>query len=291
MTQRTTANTDIEGTTPTLKAFFRDALGVPKEAPLGRLGSFIRWRLQDWPGTVLEFPDIRLQELTGTTIDLSEAISPYSHRGPGVFGKIVSITDAHNTVVDMPTAEALSRKPQIYRQAEASTVGDDYEQSSSTIMQRELTRHVEDAINHLFESAEEQYFEDGMGSDFSRELVSLIKKYGNLPMSEITYLITHDRVDKEVASEALRWLGRIDDPSTYGSRLWVLEKSLSSKSPLVRDGAALGLASMRDAHAVQYIRKAIERETITELRYDLQGVLEELETSLDATSTKDDSQA
>lgn len=288
MTQRTTANTDIEGATPTLKAFFTDALGIPKEAKLGRLGNFIRWRFQDWQGTALEFPEVRLQELTGTTIDLSEAISRYFHRGPGVFGKIVSITDAYNIVVDMPTSEVSSRKPQVYRQAEASTVE---EQGPSTIMQQELTRYVEKTIDCLFESAGELYFEDGMETDFSRELVSLVKKYGNLVMGEISYLITYGRVDNEVAGEALRWLARVNDPSTYGWRLWILEKSLSSKSPIVRDGAALGLVSMGDAHAIQYIRKAIERETITELRYDLQGALEELEASLDATPTKVNKQA
>lgn len=288
MTQRTTANTGIEGAIPPLKAFFRDALGISKEAQVGRLGNFIRWRFQDWRGTVLEFPDIYAYGTTGATVDLSEAISLYFHRGPGVLGKIVSITDAHNIVVDMPAAEVSSRKPQVYRQTQASTVEEDVEQGPSTVMQQELTKYVESTIDHLFESAEEQYFEDGMESDFSRELVSLIKKYGNLAMSEIAYLITYGRVDNEVASEALRWLGHIDDPLTYGWRLWILEKSLSSNSPIVRDGAGLGLASMGDAHAIQYIKKAIERETITELRYDLQGALEELEVSLDVAPIEED---
>ena len=178
-----------------------------------------------------------------------------------------------------------TRETQVYRQAEGSTIGDDYEQSSSALVRRELTRYVEDTIDRLFESARELYFEDGMETDFSRELVSLVKRYGNLAMSEISYLITYGRVDEEVASEALRWLARIDSASTYGWRLRVLEKSLSSKSPVVRDGAGLGLACMGNAHAIQYIRKAIEQETITELRYDLQGALEELEASLDALST------
>ena len=281
MTQRTMANTDIEGATPTLKAFFTDALGIPKEAELGRLGNFIRWRFQDWQGTALEFPEVRLQELTGTTIDLSEAISRYFHRGPGVFGKIVSITDAYNIVVDMPTSEVSSRKPQVYRQAEASTV-EEVEQGPSTIMQQELTRYVEKTIDRLFESARELYFEDGMETDFSQDLVSLVKKYGNLAMGEISYLISYGRVDSEVAGEALRWLARINDPSTYGWRFWLLEKGLLSKSPVVRDSAALGLLSMCDANAIPDIRKAIERETIAELRDDLQGALRELEVSLDA---------
>lgn len=261
MTQSTMANADIKDATS--KAFFIDAVGHLKEAEVLRLGNLIRWRLQDLRGTALEFPDISLQGFTGTTVDLSEDVSLYFHGGFSVSDKIISIT-------------------------EASTV-EEAEQEPSALMQRELTKYAESAIDHLFESAEEQYFEDGMESDFSRELVSLIKKHGNLAMSEIAYLINYGRVDNEVASEALRWLGRIDDPSTYGFRLWILEKSLSSKSPTVRDSAGLGLACMGDAHAIQYVRKAIEQETITELRYDLQGSLEELEALLDAAPAKGNS--
>ena len=291
MTHKISASTAIEGTAPTLRFPAANALGVFEEEALAWFRSSANWPPEYWQGTISEFPDIRLQELTAITIDLSGAISACQRRGPAVPDGILSITDAPNAVVDMPTAAALSRKLRIYRQAEASTAGDDYGQSSSTIMQRELTRRVEDAVAELFELAEEQSFEDGMESDFSRDLVSLITKYGDLAMSEIAYLVTYDRVDREVASEALRWLGRIDDPSTHDSRLWVLRQGLTCKSPLVRDGAALGLASIRDAKAVQCLREAVERETIAELRYDLQAILEGLEVSLDATSTKEDSQA
>lgn len=291
MTESAIANTDIEGTTPMLKVFLTDEFGKTKEIKAGLLGNFIRWRAQDWLGTLSKFPTTFTYTPTGITVDMPEATSQDFYSGFHVVGKILSISDAHNMVADVPTTKVSTREPQVYRQPEASTIGDDYEQSSSTIMQRELTRHVEDTIDRLFESARELYFEDGMETDFSRELVSLVKKYGNLAMGEISYLITCGRVAEEVASEALRWLARIDDASTYGWRLWILEKSLSSKSPVVRDGAALGLVSMGDVHAIQHIRKAIDQETITELLYDLQGALKELEVSLDATSTKDYSQA
>jgi hypothetical protein len=285
MTQRFTIKTDIEGNTKAIKASLIYPVGITEEAELDHLGNFMRWRFQDWQGTAIECTEIHLQEPEYVTIDLFEAGSQYFHRGLGVFGKFVNIMDAYNVVVDVPTLEVSSRKPQVYRQAETSTV-EEIEQRAITIMQKELTRYVEKTIKRLFESAGEQYFEDGMESEFSRELVYLIKRYGNIAMSEIAYLITYVRVDNEVASEALRWLGHIDDPSTYGWRLWILEKSLSSDSPIVRDGAGLGLACMGDAHAIQYIRKAIEQETITELRNDLLEVLEELGAPWDAAPAK-----
>jgi len=287
MTQRVTIEADIEGNTKATKAFLMYPLGINEEAELDYLGNLMRWRFQDWQGTAIECPEIHLQEPQCVTIGLSEAGSQHFHRALGVFGKFVNITDACNVVVAVPTLEVSSYKAEVYRQAEASTV-EEIEQRPSTIIQKELTIYVERIIGYLFESAREEYFEDGMESDFSRELISVVKKYRNLAMGEISHLITGDRVDEEVASEALRWLGRIDDESTHGWRLWVLEKSLSSKSPVVRDGAALGLVHLGDAHALQYIKKAIEQESIDELRNDLQGALKELEASLDAIPATDD---
>jgi len=291
MTESATAYTDVEGTTPMLKVFLTDEFGKTKEIEAGLLGNFITWRAKDLLGTLSKSPTTSLYTPTGISVDMPEVTGQDSYSGSYVVGTILSISDAHNMVADMPTTKVSTGEPQVYRQPEASTIAGDYEQSSSTILERELTRHIDDTIDRLFESARELYFEDGMETDFSRGLVSLVEKYGKLAMGEISYLITCGRVAEEVASEALRWLARIDDVSTYGWRLWVLEKSLSSKSPVVRDGAALGLVSMGDVHAIQYIRKAIDQETIAELLYDLQEALKELEISLDATSTKDYSQA
>jgi hypothetical protein len=276
MTESATAYTDVKGTTPMIRVFLTDEFAKTKEIEAGLLGNFIRWRVQDWLG-ISKFPTTSTYTPTGITVDMPEAASQDFYSGFYVVGKILSISDPHNMVVGVPTTKVSPREPQVYRPPEASTIGDNYEQSSSTILEKELTRHIEDTIHRLFESARELYFEDGMETDFSRGLVSLVKKYGNLAMGEISYLITCGRVAEEVASEALRWLARIDDASTYGWRLWVLEKSLSSKSPVVRDGAALGLVSMGDVHAIPHIRKAIDKETITELLYDLQGALKELE--------------
>jgi len=228
-----------------------------------------------------------VQEPAAATTGLSEAISRYFHRGSCFWRKIVSITDAYNMVVDLPTAEVSSRKLQI----DEGSTAEESKQGRSTTTQQELVRYVEKRIDHLFDRARELYFEDGMETDFSRDLTFLVRKYGVVAMAEVSYLITFDRVDDEVAGEALRWLARIDDSSTYGWRFWLLEKGLLSKSPVVRDSAALGLLSMCDPTAISRLRKAIDRETIAELRDDLQAALRELEVSLNAAATTSNKQA
>ena len=132
-------------------------------------------------------------------------------------------------------------------------------------------------IEAIFWTAKGDFFEDGMESTFSQKLNSFVRKYGSNALEAITCLIVYERVDPEVAGEALRWLGRIDHTESYKYRRWLLERSLSSPSTRVRDGAILGLASMDDKHAISYLRRAVEKEQCSELKADMKSVLEQLE--------------
>ncbi|NOT54677.1 MAG: HEAT repeat domain-containing protein [Deltaproteobacteria bacterium] len=136
----------------------------------------------------------------------------------------------------------------------------------------------------LFREVGSMTFKDGMESDFSRELIRLVRQYGKTAMEVITSLIVNDNVNAEVAAETLRWLGRVDHPTSHYDRLWLLERSLFSTSVLVRDGAALGLASLDDPHAIPYLRQAIDREKYASLREDLEQVHCQLEGTRSAAS-------
>lgn len=152
----------------------------------------------------------------------------------------------------------------------------------------EQLKRVEDRIDSVFRMALGEDFEDGMSSRFSRELLEAVGEFGDPAMQEISYLILYNRTNQEVASETLRWLGRVSDIRTYGWRLWLLEKSLLSSSPVVRDGAVLGLASLGDPSAVTYLREAIAVEECKELREDMQQALRELEAAGSAAIAQKD---
>ncbi len=94
------------------------------------------------------------------------------------------------------------------------------------------TERVEKCIRSLFARAESEHFEDGLETDFSRQLVELVKTYGDNAVEVLAYLILREKVSVEAASEAMRWLGQIEDASTLKYRRWVLEQSLSSPSPM-----------------------------------------------------------
>jgi len=131
-------------------------------------------------------------------------------------------------------------------------------------------------IETLFARAKDEDFEDGVESVFASDLKHIIKKYSTA-MDALANLIVSERVDAEVASEALRSLARIEDPESYDFRLWLLERSLLSSSARVRDAAALGIASFNDPHAIPQLRAVISAEKCVELREDMEQVLEQLE--------------
>ena len=147
----------------------------------------------------------------------------------------------------------------------------------SSTRKQDYSKELSEEIYTLFKASEEQNFEDGMESEFSKKLILLIKEYADEAIEIITSIILYERVNAEVATEALRWLGNIDDAPSYGFRLWLLERSLSCSKGRIRDGAIVGLSYLNDPHAVSFLKLAIEREKCTELRKDMEQVLAQLE--------------
>lgn len=147
---------------------------------------------------------------------------------------------------------------------------------SSSTEHTKSTNDLYKAIENLFAAARGQDFEDGMQSEFSKEIVSLIDQSGVAALEVIASLIMYEKVNAEVAAEALRVLSRIEDTRTYDFRLWLLGRSLQCVSTRVRDGAVLGLACLDDPSAASAIKQAIESEQCLELRKDMEQVLSQL---------------
>lgn len=160
----------------------------------------------------------------------------------------------------------------------ALTTKEGVEQPWTVTMPRKTAQNLNlsKRMRALFTAAKEEVFQDGYESEFSKELISLVSRYGEQAMEPIIRLIVNEQVNPEVAAEALRWLGEIEEPLSRSSRRWLFERSLYSSSSRVRDGAILALASLDDPHAIPYLRRAIEQESCPELREDMEQVLEQL---------------
>ena len=83
----------------------------------------------------------------------------------------------------------------------------------------------------------------------------------------------------------MRLFGRIDHPSTHKKRMSALIRGLQHPLPRVRDGAALGLASLDNPQATPALRRAIKQEQCEELREDMEQVLEQLESAYQCHSS------
>lgn len=149
----------------------------------------------------------------------------------------------------------------------------------------ELSSIVERELNFFLFAGREQAFEDGIESEFSQNFVRIITRYKKIALDNLQKLIESHSINAEVLAEALRWLPRIQDSSTYNQRLSLITRCLFLPWSRVRDAATLALSSLADKSAVAALKKAIERESVEELRADMEQALTYLEAISGASSS------
>lgn len=157
-------------------------------------------------------------------------------------------------------------------------IWEDFLQVPITATATTLTRDrvAEVKFEAAFQRARHELFEDGMDSEFTSELESLVNTTGLQSRDILTRLLESDHLSPYVWAEAMRWIGRTENVLSRESRLWLLLKGLSSSFPSVRDGAILGLASLDDASAIPYMARAVTTEPFDEIRRSIEQVLLQL---------------
>lgn len=144
-------------------------------------------------------------------------------------------------------------------------------------------------ITALFRRAREEVFEDGMMSDFISDLLEMISLYEIQAIEAIHDLLGEHAIEAEIKGEALRWLGEVEQESTYVYRRWLLEKNLMTGEDIaVVDGANIGLSFMDDPHSITCFKKAIEKSPIPIVCQLLELTLVQLEESKRAKAAEKD---
>jgi hypothetical protein len=146
---------------------------------------------------------------------------------------------------------------------------------SATSLGRE-TANLALRAESLFTSAYLVDFEDGFENTFTRRLIQFVAINGVPAVEEIARLLFASRIHSETAAHTLLCLARIEDRTTYYARSVVLQRGLSSSSADVRDAASVGIASMNDPNAIPSLERAAARETIQDLKLDMEKVISEL---------------
>ena len=143
----------------------------------------------------------------------------------------------------------------------------------------DITKFADDLLQELIAEAREEVFTDDWESAFSIGLTRLIHRCGEGTIQAITGYIICTHTNIEVVGEIMRVLGGIKHPATQDSRVTLLLAGLRSPDPRVRDAASLGISALDDSHLLAAVQAAAARETIPELRKDLQQVADQLEST------------
>ena len=135
---------------------------------------------------------------------------------------------------------------------------------------------IELRLDIVFNAARDERFEPGMNSRFASELERLLRWEADVVISLLKKrLSTEDNAD--ILSEMLSCLVRENYSMPRDSVIEVLAIGLNHTSPLVRDAAALAISVLGEEIAVPYLRMAIEKEEIPELKEDLEDLFSSLE--------------
>jgi len=150
--------------------------------------------------------------------------------------------------------------------------------SSFSTRQIAAPQSVEKELERLFAECQDEIFEDGMDSDFSRRLARLILTRRDAALLELNVLVRSARTPPNLVAEALRTLGGISDKNTHAFRRWILADLLAARSVTVRDGAIVGLANLDDPSVKKMVESRLPHEPSEQLRQDLKQLLDQLET-------------
>ena len=141
----------------------------------------------------------------------------------------------------------------------------------------QISTQVEGELDILFSDACEEEFEVGMESQFSRGLQQLCTQNPNEVLLSLKARLENNKVNLEVFAEALGWVSRQEALTLRNEVINLFWIGLNNTSPLVRDAAALGLACFDENIAISYLKQAIEKEDVPELREDLEELVQSLE--------------
>ena len=136
---------------------------------------------------------------------------------------------------------------------------------------------LDQIINEIFSSTQEEEFEYGQESTFSRLLQELIQIHGAHAVGAIYGHILNGALQAEQIVETLHALGRSQHQASRPQRLSVLLSNLQSPLPEIRCGAALAIARMDDIQAIPTLKTVLVLETSPYAKACIKRVLTQLE--------------
>ena len=142
-------------------------------------------------------------------------------------------------------------------------------------------QELEDKIDGIIHLASVEGFMDGMENRMTSAVERFVTSNPVSGSHQLAIRLNSDRVNHEIAGDIVRALGRVQNLESHWTRIDIAERLLYSESPIARDAATLALETIGDPSASFAIRRAMDVETIPQLKADMQASLEELTRSAD----------
>ncbi len=141
----------------------------------------------------------------------------------------------------------------------------------------QLTARLSARIRKLFFIGENEPFDFGCESPFSRQLTSLISEHGNYAISALERFFSAAPLDPHLVAEALLWMGDMVDRETQQARRALLLRQLSNDNIIIRCDAITALKLLGDPNTLPAVREAWRRESVPELKKQLENTVRFLE--------------
>lgn len=218
--------------------------------------------------------------------DAETAISVPDAQEPRLPDFLKSLVAPAAFILNLASASTMGARRCFVEPSAATEISGGILVASSTQL-REVTPGIRARLEALLDAARDEVIEDGMRNVVNERLPGFVVKHPTTVIPALLAVIESGRATPIVAAEVLKELGRLRNADSHRSRRWVLERALSSKSPITRDGAGLGLARLADPCSLPYLRRAVESELDSQTKADLQLVINELLEATDGAPAAD----
>ena len=140
-----------------------------------------------------------------------------------------------------------------------------------------ISNVIQEQLERIFTTAQDEQFEIGIESQFSKGLQKLCGLDPSTGLQLLKTRFINSDADSEVLAEVLRWASHQRATEIRNLIVDLLLTGLHNVSSLVRDTAALSLAYLEEAGAIVQLQQALEREKVPELKRDLEDLIRLLE--------------
>ena len=153
--------------------------------------------------------------------------------------------------------------------------------SAADTSMEHLAPEVKARLDSILDRVRNEIVEDGITNTITTKLPELVANHYRSVLPTIAALVDGRLTSAAVAAELLKEVGRLRHAASHVDRRWLLEHALWSPNPAARDGAGAGLAWLQDSTAGASVRAAAERESVPQLKADLEEVFRLLTVSND----------